>query len=155
MEHTCVNYMCTVPLQIGLSVSKSCSAPAQAMKDGFQNAGRQGVAVYLPPGGVECQIATRALWSAVHLSTSHWLTAAAAGTYVVTKMIEITQSNVVLRGAGVSVCVCVWPSCCGCCLFGLCASNCVPVVCIASAGGPDHALLPEGPQGSLWQSNGL
>ncbi len=53
------------------------SCPLQLPHNGFQNGGAAGVAVYVPPGR-----------------------------YVIRRMLEITQSSVVVRGAGVSCCAC-------------------------------------------------
>ena len=60
-------------LPVGEPPSHHRNIPLQAPDNGFGNEGKQGVAVLLP-----------------------------AGTYRITKMIEITQSNVVVRGEGVS-----------------------------------------------------
>ena len=57
--------------------------PLQSRDIGFLNNGNEGVAVYLPPGN-----------------------------YVVTQTIEIHQSNVVLRGAGVR-----WSTAAGACML--------------------------------------
>lgn len=70
-----------------LCVTPACLTPVlpicvQSPHNGFLNQGKQGVAVFVPPG-----------------------------TYVITQSITITQSNVVLRGASVSRLLCAgWGS---------------------------------------------
>lgn len=127
--------------------------PLQDQGKGFQNEGRQGVAVVLP-----------------------------AGTYRVTKMLEIFQSNVVLRGAGVSArpglpCLlgladagwggssrALEPA--GRQLSPLCSLAAVPQrrssaaahppACPAAAAGGAHgAALPKRPAGCVWKQNAV
>lgn len=97
-----------------------------------------------------------------------------AGTYKLTRMVEIFQSNVVLRGDGVSELAFLlsgaWRAagrscrplrCCAAQMLslrigeGLDTTLLPPAPCPPPPGGPHHALLPAGPQGGVRQQDGL